>query len=116
MPSTLDFGLDAMLRCYEGIEVRGKPLDGDVLLHYYTVRGLIAFFVQNEHRVYATEADARLLLWRLFKFNMTWGLLPICVLVYMPPLAILNYWIEKRSIRKQVRKARKEKTKIEMSR
>ncbi|MCA9106409.1 MAG: hypothetical protein KDA83_13345 [Planctomycetales bacterium] len=108
MNSILDFGKDALLRCFDGIEVRAEALEGDVFLHYPTFRGLIAFVTQEDHRVYATEADARLLLGRLLKFNLTWGLLPIGFLAFTVPLSLLNYWLESRSIRKQVRRARRE--------
>jgi hypothetical protein len=56
--------------------------------------------VQDEHRIYAPPADARLLLTRLFRFNLTWGMLSYGLL-FVPLLAIGNYHAQKRSIENQ---------------
>ena len=74
-----------------GLELHDSFLPGDVLLTYHTYHGLIVWVTQTRHRVAAPPADARRLLARLLRFNLSWGLLTYAVL-FVVPLAILNYW------------------------
>ena len=96
------FALRPLLRRFEGIDLHDSPQRGDVCFVYHTYRGFLLWFTQSEHRVCAPPADARLLLKRLLRFNLTWGML--CRgLLFVPFLAIGNYYAQKRSIEKQER-------------
>lgn len=79
-----------------------KPQHGDVCFVYHTYRGFLVWFVQDEHHVCAPPEDARSLLTRLLRFNLTWGMLSYGLL-FVPLLAISNYVAQKRSIEKQER-------------
>ena len=87
-----------LAKCYEGIEVRDQPVDGDVLLRFHTYHGLLAFFVQTPHTVYASPADAELLLDRLHRFNVTWGMFAAGA-AFVPILSYFNRKTQRKSIR-----------------
>ena len=92
----------ALKRRYDGIEVHPMPQPGDVVLTYHTYHGLILWVTQRRHHVAASPADARRLLDRLLGFNLSWGLLNFRV-VFIVPLAILNYRAQRKSIAEQER-------------
>ena len=69
---------------------------------YHTYRGFLVWFVQEEHRVCAPPEDAKILLARLLRFNLTWGMLSYGLL-FVPLFAIGNYVVQKRSIETQER-------------
>lgn len=94
------FALKPLQRRFEGIELHSVAQDGDVTFVYHTYRGFLLWFVQTEHRVIAPASDAEKLLGRLLRFNLTWGLLSYGV-IFIPFLAIGNYYAQLRSIRKQ---------------
>ena len=96
------FALKALQKRFDGLDLHDSRQAGDVSLVYHTYRGFLIWFVQDEHRVCAPSEDARLLLSRLLRFNLTWGMLS-CGLVFVPWLAIGNYFAQKRSIEKQER-------------
>jgi hypothetical protein len=89
-----------LARQYDGIEVHDQPEPGDVQFVYHTYHGFLVFFIQNEHRVSCSPQNANLLLGRLLRFNLTWGMLSYG-LVFVPFVAFFNYLSQKRSIRKQ---------------
>jgi len=84
-------------RSYADLELRATPEPGDVILTYYTYHGLLVWFTQTPHQVVLSPRDARKLLGRLFRFNLTWGLITYGSL-FIFPLAILNYVGQRRSI------------------
>lgn len=87
---------------FEGIELHESPHEGDVQFVFHTYHGFLAFFVQNEHRVSCSPDDARELLSRLHRFNLTWGLWG-AGMIFVPFLTFGNYYTQKRSIEKQER-------------
>ena len=87
-------------RKYADLAVHPEPQPGDVVLTYHTYHGLIAWFTQTPHHVALSPEDARRLLGRLLRFNLTWGLVTYGAL-FIPPLAILNYFAQRRSIAAQ---------------
>lgn len=96
------FGLKPLEKRFEGLDLHDLPQSGDVCFVYHTYRGFLFWGVQTEHRVAAAPEDAKLLLARLLRFNLTWGMLCIGQL-FVPWLAIGNFYAQKRSIEKQIR-------------
>ncbi len=95
------FALRPLKRCFEGIELHEALKPGDVSFVYHTYRGLLLWTTTNEHRVIAPAGDAQILLRRLLRFNLTWGMLGYGVIL-IPLLAFGNYFAQKRSIRDQL--------------
>ncbi len=95
------FALRPLQRRFEGIELHDELKPGDVHFVYHTYRGLLLWFTMSEHRVIAPAADAEKLLRRLLWFNLTWGMLSYGML-FIPLLAIGNYFAQRGSIRKQL--------------
>ncbi len=87
-------------RKYADLAVHPEPQAGDVVLIYHTYHGLVAWFTLTPHHVALPPEDARELLSRLLRFNLTWGLVTYGAL-FIPPLAILNYFAQRRSIAAQ---------------
>lgn len=96
------FALKPLQKRFVGLDLHDARQTGDVHVVYHTYRGFLVWFVQDEHHVYATAEDARLILSRLLRFNLTWGMLSYGFL-FVPILAIANYSAEKRSIERQQR-------------
>jgi len=94
------FAQRSLERKYADLEIHAVPQVGDVLLTYHTYHGLIAWFTQTPHHVALPPDDARKLLGRLLRFNCTWGLVTYGVL-FIPPVAILSYLAQRRSIADQ---------------
>ena len=90
----------SLRRKYAGLQIHEVPVAGDVTLTYHTYHGLIAWFTQTPHYVSLPPDHARILLGRLFRFNLTWGLLTYGAL-FIPPLAVWNYFTQRRSISSQ---------------
>jgi preprotein translocase subunit YajC len=95
------FALRPLQRRFEGIELHEELKPGDVYFVYHTYRGLLLWCTQSEHRVIAPAADAQRLLRRLLWFNLTWGMLSYGM-IFIPLLAIGNYFSQQRAIRKQM--------------
>lgn len=95
------FALRPLQRRFEGIELHDKLKPGDVHFVYHTYRGLLLWFTMSEHHVIAPAADAEKLLRRLLWFNLTWGMLSYGML-FIPLLALLNYFAQRRSIHQQL--------------
>jgi hypothetical protein len=87
-------------RKYAGLQIHEVPVAGDVTLTYHTYHGFIAWVAQTPHYVSLPPDHARILLGRLFRFNLTWGLLTYGAL-FIPPLAVWNYFTQRRSISSQ---------------
>jgi hypothetical protein len=87
-------------RAFEGLAIRDAPARGLVGVVFHTYYGFLVFAIQTEHRFWAPPEDARLALWRLHLFNLTWGMFVHGPLV-IPLLSLANYFVQKRSIRRQ---------------
>ncbi len=96
------FALKPLQKRFAGLDLHDSPQPGDVSFVYHTYRGFLVWFVQDEHRISAPPEDARLLLTSLLRFNLTWGMLSYG-LIFIPLIAIGNYYAQKRSIEKQER-------------
>jgi hypothetical protein len=82
-----------------GIDAHQRPMEGDVQFVYHTYHGFIAFFIQTEHRVSCPPGQARILLGRFLRFNLTWGMLSYGM-IFVPFLAFFNYLAQKSAINK----------------
>jgi hypothetical protein len=89
-----------LAKCYDGISVHETAIPGDVQFVFHTYHGFLAFFVQTEHRISAPPEEALQLLWRLHRFNLTWGMFAAGA-AFVPILSYFNYIAQKRSIMKQ---------------
>lgn len=94
------FALKPLRKRFTGLILHESPEPGDVFVVYHTYRGFLVWFVQDEHRVCAPADHARILLSRLLRFNLTWGMLSYGFL-FVPLLAIGNYYAQKQSIENQ---------------
>lgn len=94
------FAVKPLWRCYDGIEVHEFDHPGIVSFQYHTYRGLLLWSTQDVHEVHAPYDDARELLWRLLRFNLTWGMLSHGF-VLVPLVAIPSYRKQLRLIRQQ---------------
>lgn len=90
----------ALERRFADIAIHTEPQPGDVVLTYETYHGFIAWFTQTTHRIALPPQDARILLGRLFRFNLTWGLLTWAA-IFIPLFAGINYVQQRRSITRQ---------------
>ncbi len=97
-----EFALKPLQKRFAGLTLHDVRQPGDVCFVYHTYRGFLVWFVQDEHRVCAPAADARVLLGRLVRFNLTWGMLSYGLL-FVPFIAIGNYYAQKRSVENQER-------------
>lgn len=94
------FALRPLERCFVGLDLHDSPRPGDVSCVYHSYRGFLLWFVQTEHQIHAPPHDALAALRRLLRFNLTWGLLSYGLL-FVPLLAIGNYYAQKRLVLKQ---------------
>jgi hypothetical protein len=62
-------------RAYAGLRISDTQEPGMVLLQFHTYDGFLAWFTQTSHVVFAPPDDARKLLRRLVRHNLTWGML-----------------------------------------
>jgi hypothetical protein len=87
-------------RAYAGLQTSLQPGHGLVSIRFHTYDGFLVFFTQTPHEVYATPEDARILLGRLLRYNLTYGLLAAgCV--FIPPISLGEYLTQRLQIRKQ---------------
>lgn len=96
------FALKPLQKRFAELDLHSSPQPGDVCFVYHTYRGFLVWFVQDEHRVCAPPEEALLLLTRLLRFNLTWGMLSYGLL-FVPFIAVGNYYAQKRSIENQER-------------
>jgi hypothetical protein len=94
------FALNPLRHCFNGIRLHEAPEPGDVRVVYHTYRGLLMWVDQEEHRVLAPVEDAERLLRRFLRYNLTWGMLSKAF-IFIPFLAVGNYYAQRRSIRVQ---------------
>ena len=87
-------------RAFEGLEIHGGPGPGLVAVVFHTYWGFIAFTHQQKHCFWAPPEDAREVLLRLHRFNMTWGFFAHGAIL-IPIVSFCNYLSQKRSINKQ---------------
>lgn len=90
----------ALGRAYSGVTVWSSPQKGLVHARFHTYYGLLVFTFMNEHSFWATPEDARLVLLRLHRFNLTWGMFAYGAL-FIPIVSYLNYLLQLRSIKRQ---------------
>ena len=90
-----------LANCYKQITFHHTAEPGDVQFVFHTYHGLLVIVEQTEHSVSAPPEEALKLLWRLHRFNLTWGLFAYGALL-IPILSYFNYLAQKRSIAKQV--------------
>ena len=88
------------LRAFEGLKIHSGSAPGLVAVLFHTYYGFIVFVIQTEHQFWAPPDDAREALWRLHRFNLSWGMFAYGVLV-IPFFSFGNYLSQKRSIRRQ---------------
>ncbi len=93
-------GSRSLERAYAGLQIHTSLAPGDVFLVYHTYQGFFAWGTETEHRVFLPLDDARELLGRLLRFNLTWGLLAHGGILVVP-VAIWNYWLQRRSLTTQ---------------
>jgi hypothetical protein len=89
-------------RLYAEFSDDDTPAADRVEFVFHTYNGFLFYVMQREHRFRLAPDRARELLWRLHKFNLTWGMLAYGVLV-IPLLSYGNYLAQKSRIRKQER-------------
>jgi hypothetical protein len=92
----------SLRRAYEGIQLHWPPQKGDVTIRFHTYYGFFVWVTQTEHRAALPPEEARVLLQRLNRYNLSWGF--VCpFVVAVPLLSLVHYWGELRSIRRQER-------------
>lgn len=90
----------SLSRAFEGTTPCSARAPGLVEVVFHTYCGLLAFTHQREHRFWATPEDARRILARLHRFNLTWGLLARGALL-IPFFSLGNYWAQRSRIASQ---------------
>lgn len=87
-------------RLYAEYSSDATPEDDRVEVVFHTYDGFLVFVNQREHRFRLSPDRAREFLWRLHKFNMTWGMFAYGALL-IPLLSYGNYLAQKSWIKKQ---------------
>jgi hypothetical protein len=87
-------------RCFEDLAFTAPADEHGVHVIFHTYHGALFYGVQTPHRFRARPDVARAVLWRLHRYNCTWGLLAPPVLL-VPFLSFFNYAAQRRSIRLQ---------------
>jgi hypothetical protein len=93
----------AQQRIYGDLKLYTSPTWGTVPVVFHTYYGFLIYVIQSEHRFWASPEDARVALWRLHRFNLTWGMFAYGALV-IPLLSYGNYLAQKRSIDREARR------------
>jgi hypothetical protein len=91
----------ALRRIYSDFDLSDSRRAGDIAIVFHTYHGLIAWFTQTEHRLCVPGTDAKRLLNRFLRFNLTWGLFTWGAL-FVPPISLFNYLAQRRSIAQQL--------------
>ncbi len=86
-------------RAYDGLKIVMTPEPGTVSVRFRTYALVFGFVIHREHRFWASPKDARMALWRLHKFNLTWAL--VYGALSVPLMSFGDYVAQKRSIRAQ---------------
>jgi hypothetical protein len=90
----------SLARVYDGLKIHEPPRVGDVLISYHTYHGVLVWFTQTHHVVALPAADARILLDRLLRFNLSYGLLAQGSFL-VAPLVFFNYLAQRRAVTRQ---------------
>ncbi|MEN6450781.1 MAG: hypothetical protein ABFC96_09835 [Thermoguttaceae bacterium] len=90
----------AQMRAFEGVTISHAPGPGLVGVVFHAYSGVFAFTRQVEYRFWADPSDARLVLARLHRFNLTWGFFAYGALI-IPILSLGNYWVQQARIKEQ---------------
>ena len=90
---------NALQRCY--CDLPEEAAEIPVELCFITYHGLLAWFTQVSHHRQLSPEAARVLLGRLLRFNLTWGMLTPGVFL-MLPLCIWSYIQQRRWIAAQI--------------
>jgi hypothetical protein len=85
---------------FEGVEIFDEPGPGRVGVRFHTYHGMFVHSEQVEHAFFASPEDARRILSRLHRINLTWGLTARGIVI-APILSIMNYAIQRKRIAKQ---------------
>jgi hypothetical protein len=91
----------ALQQVYTEFQLSTAPRSGDVAVVFHTYHGLVAWFTQTEHRVFVSGVDAKRLLNRFARFNLTWGLFTWGA-IFVPVLTLFNYFAQRRSVSRQI--------------
>jgi hypothetical protein len=86
-------------RAYDGLRIVTIPEPGTVSVRFRTYSLVLGFVIHREHRFWASPEDARIALWRLHKFNLTWGF--VYGAFSVPLVSFGDYVAQKRSIGRQ---------------
>ena len=92
---------NAKALAFENVTVFNEAQPDLVEVKFHTYCGFLIFVEQEEHHLWATPDDARILLDRLHGFNLKWGLLAYGALV-IPLLSAYSRMQQRRFIKKQV--------------
>jgi hypothetical protein len=91
---------DKFRHIYADIPVHETPAPGTVFIRFHTYDGFLLWFTQTTHSVFAAPPDARELLHRLHRYNLTYGLFAAGV-VFIPLISYFNYRAQLKSIMSQ---------------
>lgn len=91
---------------YEGIEgirqsSQPQAQPGDVNLVFHTYTGFLAWFTQTRHNLLLPPDQAKILLKRMLKHNLTWGLF-VYGGIFVPILTLIEYYQQKKKIARAV--------------
>ena len=95
-------GQDVFGNLFRGLNVSTSRRRGDVLVRFHTYRGILISIEQLEHNVWCPPDEARKLIGRFFRFNLSYGSGALFGPVI--PIVSFSYWRrERRSVKEQVR-------------
>jgi hypothetical protein len=89
-----------MEHMYDEFDFTKKPQPGTVKITFHTYFGFINHFTQTEHKGYLPPDQARELLRRLHRYNLTHNWLTPGA-VFIPFLSFFNYHAQLRSVNRQ---------------
>jgi|GEM_PF-5781839 len=87
-------------RKLRGLGFREDTQEVSVFVSYNTYHGFVAWYTETMHEVWLPYSDARKLLGRLFRFNLSWGFFTWGIL-FLIPSAIAHFISARSSIDKQ---------------
>ena len=89
--------LDKFFSGIQGIRPNRVPQPGDVHLTFHTYDGFLVHVTQRTHDLVLPAAEARIVLGRMFKHNLTWGMFAYGAL-FIPILSWFEYRSQSRKI------------------
>jgi hypothetical protein len=81
----------------EGIRWNRIAQPGDVHLTFHTYSGFLVYVTQRTHDLVLPAAEARVVLNRMFKHNLTWGMFA-CGVLLIPIVSYFEYRSQSRKI------------------